>query len=363
MPSTEKNNLYHSRIKVTLDNLSYWIDLYDTTLVGKWLFSLAENLNQKKFLEKNFCFLGFPDSKRDLKYLVDELILNSKIINQFEFDEKYKVKDDYHIRDFQNKDLSLNHDTCNLLHRYFEDLQGTAWQLSRFYKQATYEVKFSIRQLNNLCHEIESWVLAYRKQKTDPKWLRPSQITTFLNAKRYDLEEQDFDLFVQNRYDRDFGGVYLHWSQVGKTLYEVFRDEETELLDEATCSAINHQKYYSGEFDIEWGRTINESDPFKKQEMLEFRQWLYKNNFDWNDPKLALGYIKLGQVDLFESFGTENFEKVYEKLSKNLNITSIEIQGKLNAKADFPHSVESPEYRQMQIDFLKPGYDWSSQNG
>ena len=363
VPSTEKNNLYHSRVKVNLDNLSYWIDLYDTTLAGKWLHALSENLNHKKFLEKNFCFLGFPNSKRDLRYLVDQLILNSKIINQFEFDQEYKVKDDYDISDFQNQDLSLNHDTCNLLHRYFEDLQGTAWELSKFYKQATYEVKFSIRQLNNLCHEIESWVLAYRKHKTDPKWLRPSQITTFLNAKRYDLEDKDFDLFLNNRYDRDFGGVYLHWSQVGKTLYEVFRDEETELLDEATCSAINHQKYYSGEFDIEWGRTINEDDPFKKQEMIEFRKWLNKNNYDWNDPKLALGYIKLGQVNLMESFGTENFEKVYEQLSKNLNITSIEIQGKLNAKADFPHSVESPEYRQMQIDFLKPGYDWSSQNG
>ncbi len=83
--------------------------------------------------------------------------------------------------------------------------------------------------------------------------MRPSQITTFLHAPRYDLHEKDFDLFKQNRYDRELGGVYLHWSQVGKTLYEVFRDEHAPVMTKSMCSEINHQKYYSGEFDIEWG--------------------------------------------------------------------------------------------------------------
>ncbi len=40
---------------------------------------------------------------------------------------------------------------------------------------------------------------------------------------------------------------------MGKTLYEVFRDEGAPKMTEAMCSEINHQKYYSGEFDIEWG--------------------------------------------------------------------------------------------------------------
>jgi hypothetical protein len=65
---------------------------------------------------------------------------------------------------------------------------------------------------------------AYRK-KNRTRLDRPSQITTFLNAPRYDLTEEDFELFKQNRYNRELGGVYLHWSQMGKTLYEVFRDE------------------------------------------------------------------------------------------------------------------------------------------
>ena len=84
-----------------------------------------------------------------------------------------------------------------------------------------------------------------------------------------------FNCSSKNRYDRELGGVYLHWSQVGKTLYEVFRDEHAPNMTDALCSEINHQKYYSGEFDIEWGQTITEqTHDFKKQEMEEYRAWL-----------------------------------------------------------------------------------------
>ena len=45
----------------------------------------------------------------------------------------------------------LKHDACNLLHRYFEDLQGEAWSLSKYYIQADNKTKYAIRQLNNIC--------------------------------------------------------------------------------------------------------------------------------------------------------------------------------------------------------------------
>tara|TARA_B100000902_G_scaffold20484_1_gene24580 strand:+ start:747 stop:1541 length:795 start_codon:yes stop_codon:yes gene_type:complete len=254
--------------------------------------------------------------------------------------------------------LRLKHDACNLLHRYFEELQGTAWQISEYYKQADAETKYAIRQLNNICHEIESWVLSYRKSIVDPEWIRPSQITTFLNAPRYDLHEEDFELFKHNRYDRELGGVYLHWSQVGKTLVEVYRDEHAPKMTEALCSEINHQKYYSGEFDIEWGNTITEAKhDFKKQEMEGFRKWLKENNYDWEDPKLALGYIKIGQVDLETSFQNRPFVSIYEVMKDNLNIKNITIRGVGIHQNDFPYTLESKDWKQIQMEGLKKGYE------
>ena len=69
------------------------------------------------------------------------------------------------------------------------------------------------------------------------------------------------------------------------------------------------------------------------------KKWLEKNGYDWNDPKLALGYIKLGQVDLQKSFGTTDFLKVYSQLINCLNITKIEIKGSDKIETEYKYSL------------------------
>ena len=368
-------SILEDKIIIDYDGKKVSIDVYDTPLGKRFIEALKDNLVKKRILEKNFCFLGWADSKRNLSYLCEELNKNIRQLNSFNFDPPYEnihpfVPDDFQYSrtlpignapdgDYKKTPgLRLKHDACNLLHRYFEELQGTAWKLSEYYKQADHETKYAIRQLNNICHEIESWVEAYRKKFIEPEWIRPSQITTFLNAPRYDLYENDYELFKQNRYDRELGGVYLHWSQVGKTLYEVYRDEHAPNMTDALCSAINHQKYYSGEFDIEWGATITEdTNDFKKSEMDGYRKWLKDNKYDWEDPKLSLGYAKIGQVNLETSFDNRPFTDIYDEMKKHLNINSITIKNKDLVVNDFPYSLESDDWKQIQMEELKKGYE------
>ena len=375
MPSTEKNNFIYDMVRVGLTEKAYYFQVYDTPLGHRWLDALKDNLKQEKILEKNFCFLGFADSKRNLNFLCRELNKSIEQINSFSFTPPYKKIHPFSSDDFQyssklpigkavNGDESvtpgkrLKHDACNLLHRYFEELQGTAWHISNYYKQADQETKYAIRQLNNICHEIESWVNADRKKAIEPEWMRPSQITTFLNASRHDLQEEDFELFKQNRYNRELGGVYLHWSQVGKTLYEVFRDEHAPKMTDALCSEINHQKYYSGEFDVEWGQTITEQHDFKKEEMDQYREWLADNRYDWNDPKLSLGYIKIGQIDLRRTFGTNaSIQDIHKVMNNNLDITSIRTIHGPSIECDYPYTLESDDWKKIQMEGLKKGYE------
>jgi len=377
VPSTkDQNKFLFELVRVGLNDRAYYIQTYDTPLGHRWIEALRDNLKQKRVLEKNFCFLGFADSNRDLHFLVRELNKHIEQLNLFKFNPAYEKIHPFVADDFQysaslktglcpdgdvmsKPGLRLKHDACNLLHRYFEELQGTAWDMSKYYKQADSNTKYSIRQLNNLCHEIESWVLSYRKSIVNPDWIRPSQITTFLNAPRHALHEEDFELFKQNRYNRELGGVYLHWSQVGKTLYEVFRDEHAPKMTDALCSEINHQKYYSGEFDVEWGQTITEeTNKFKKQEMDEYRAWLKENNYDWEDPKLSLGYIKIGQVDLQRTFGTSaTFKEIYETMGKNLNISNIKTMSNRTIECEYPYTLDSDDWRQIQMEGLKRGYE------
>ena len=373
VPSTGKNKFIHDMVRVGLTDIAYYFQIYDTPLGHRWLDALKDNLKQQRILEKNFCFLGFADSKRNLHYLVGELNLNIAKINSYDFTPTYERIDPFSVDDFQyssnlpigkavDGDESktpgkrLKHEACNKLHRHFEELQGTAWKASEFYKQADAETKYAIRQLNNICHEIESWVNSDRKKAFEPEWMRPSQITTFLKAPRYDLQDEDFELFKQNRYDRELGGVYLHWSQVGKTLYEVFRDEHAPKMTEALCSDINHQRYYSGEFDVEWGKTITEQDEFKKEEMDEYRTWLKDNGYDWEDSRLSLGYIKIGQVDLQRTFGTDaSVEEIHRVMSDNLDIKSIRTIYGPTIETDYPYTLDSADWRHIQMEALSNG--------
>ena len=351
-------------IKVILRNplkktqtVDYTIVVNDTPMGQRWYIALQDLLARNLYLEKNFCFLGFPDNARNLDYICNELQRSANTINSF-FDGQYVIKESFYPHILRDG-LNPNQDVMNQLHNHFEHLQGTVWQLSDWYRRADYDTKFAIRQLNNLCHEAESLMLSQRKQITDPDWVRPSQITTFLNAPRLEFPTEYKTTFDETRYDRKFGEVYLHWTQIGKTLYEVYRDENGVDIDEATCNAITHLRFYSGEFDIEWAQDVifNGPHPWHTKEMTGFREWLHRNRFDAQNTEYNYGYHPVGQVDLQGSFGTTDFKKVWPILSKHLDIYKIEAG---NVSATYDYTWSDPDYYQQQIDMMKPGYDYSS---
>jgi hypothetical protein len=375
-----------STIKVTLRNpvnktetWDYWITPDNHQLAQHWVIALKELLRSGRPLEKNYCFMGFPNTARSLEYLCGELNRHIKTINLFNRTKvwqnaglsSYVIEDyftpdvvrfnsDYPIGwDDENLGLSVKHEVMNRLHNHFEVLQGVAWDLSSYYKLADYDTKYAIRQLNNICHEIETLILSQRKQAVLPDWVRPSQITTFLQAQRYELTPEHRQLFLTNGYDREFGRVYMHWAQIGKTLFEVFRDEHAPRLTDTICEAITELKYYSGEFDIEWGNNVTYGNgmPWHDQEQDQFQQWLIDNGRDPGDANLSLGYLPIGQVDLAKSFNTENPGKIREILGKYLDIYQIQIDDVIGVYDD---CWSDDDYQQQQINAMKAGYDFSS---
>lgn len=362
-----------SKIQVVLRNptnkndyIDYVIEAQDHELAHDWISALKRLLQSGKLLEKNFCFMGFPNSARDLPYLCNEVnqaigIINANI-NGYHIEE-YFTPDNVRTYDATAAypDNAVNHDIMNRLHNHFEILQGTVWQLSDYYRAADYTTKYAIRQLNNVCHEMENLILSQRKAATLPFWVRPSQITTWLGADRYDLKDIHRKGFATNGYDRVLGGVYMHWTQIGKTLYEVFRDEGAPELTETVCEAINSLRFYSGEFDIDWGNDVisNGPHPWHTEEQLRFQEWLVANDRDPADPALSLGYLPLGQVALDASFGTIVGEEIWKTLGQYLDIYRIEVDG---VSQTFDYCWTDSDYKQQQIDQLRPGYDYHLRN-
>jgi hypothetical protein len=152
----------------------------------------------------------------------------------------------------------------------------------------------------------------------------------------------------------------MHWSQIGKTYYEVFRDENAPDLIDTVCDAITQLEYYSGEFDVEWGQDTvygNPNTTWVTKDLDLFYNWLIKNNKDPDDPNLCNGYIPIGEIDLQKSFGSKNKFDIWEILSSHLDIYSIEVDG---IKKTYEYCWTDASYKQMQIDIMKPGYDFSS---
>lgn len=341
------------------DTLDYTIMVHESPMSLHWYAALQDNLQNNLYLEKNFCFLGFPDSARNLDYICKELKWATDQINSFFDPADYHIAEQFTPETLRPDGINPDQTIMNVLHNHFEHLQGTVWGLSDWYKRADYDTKFAIRQLNNLCHEAESLMLSQRKKIELPEWVRPSQITTFLNCPRLEFPAEYKTTFDETRYDRRFGEVYLHWTQIGKTLYEVYRDENGVDIDKATCDAITHLRFYSGEFDIEWAQNVmfHGPHPWHTKEMTGFRTWLTRQGFDTQDTQYNYGYHPVGQVDLMGSFGTTDFQAVWLILSKYLDIYRISAG---DASATFDYTWTDADYYQQQIDRMKPGYDFSS---
>jgi len=330
--------------------LTVHIDVEDNSLSRKWLAALNDIIHNGLHLEKNYCWLGWAESDRNPEYLCTQINRSIHAVNSANLG--------YIIQDFFSPSnvISLNtdgvdHEHMNHLHRYFEDLQGTTGAMSPYYTAADDYTRWHIRQLNLLCHELESLVLSIRKAKTAPEWRRPSQLMCWLHAPRYELADEDLELFGIETINRKLGGVYVGVNKaVGKHHWEVFCDEGRDSrISELVTTGLRTQSQAAGDFDIEWARDPSQYH-WQIQHLAEFREWLERNGFDPDDASLTIGHPQVGQVDLERSFGTQDWEAIYSQLSQHQDVYKIRTSG---AQATYEYHWSDPDYDQQQIRALK----------
>lgn len=329
--------------------ITLYIDVLQHDLARKWLAALNTVIQRGLHLEKNYCWFGFPTSRRTPEYICTQINRAIHAINSA--DLGYTIADFFSPANTIAADGDIEHSHMNALHRYFEDLQGVSGAMSEYYTRADAETRWHIRQLNLLCHELESLVLSIRKAREAPEWQRPSQLMCWLNSPRFDLEESDYDQFGIDTINRSMGGVYLGVNKaVGKHHWEVFNDEGRDSrISELVTSSLRSQTQAAGDFDIEWAR-----DPgayhWQVRKLAEFREWLEANGFDPEDRSLTIGHPKVAQVDLARSFGTCDYQAIWAQLNTHLNVHKIRTS---SAEATYNYCWSDPDYQALQIKELK----------
>ena len=341
-------------IKITLrsDNdelLDVYVNVADNSLSRRWLSALNDIVANNYHLEKNYCWFGFPNSPRNTEYLCTQMNRAVHAINAA--DLGYNIQDFFSPANTIAANGDVEHAKMNALHRYFEDLQGVSGAMSPYYTAADAYTRWHIRQLNLLCHEYESLVLSIRKQRDAPEWQRPSQLMCWLNAPRFTLEEEDYELFGIDTINRDLGGVYVGVNKaVGKHHWEVFCDEGRDSrIGELTTSTLRSQTEAAGDFDIEWANNPG-AYHWQVTRLREFKEWLENNGFDPNDKHLTIGHPKVGQVDLERSFGTTDYRIIWQQLSTKLDVYKICTS---SAEATYTYRWSDANYAEQQIKELQ----------
>lgn len=330
-----------------------FIDVIDNSLSRRWIDALIDAVKNNLHLEKNYCFLGFPGSPRDGEYLCAMLNDTIAAINHASID--YTINDYFVFNDLlsfvydqdQLSNIVIHQQRLNQLHRYFEDLQGTSGSMSLHYQRANKETRWHIRQLNLLCHELETWLLSYKKLFHAPEWVRPSQLMCWLCAPRFALQPEDLDLFGIDSMYRELGGVYVGVNKaIGKHHWEVFKDEGRDSrIDELTTTSLRSQTEAAADFDIEWAQDTR-GHPWMAKELADFKTWLSTNGFDPTDPYLTIGHPKVAQVDLLTTFGTTDVDKIWQQLYKHLDVSSISVAG-ITAIYDYHWSDHNYMHQQI----------------
>jgi hypothetical protein len=330
------------------DLVTIYINVYDSNLSRKWLLALNELITKDYHLEKNYCFFGFPDGLRNGEYLVEQINNSIAAINSA--DLGYHIDDQFSLNTVLDNNQRLVQSHFNRLHVYFEDLQGVSGHMSEYYNRANANTRWHIRQLNLLCHEFESWALSNRKKHTAPEWMRPSQLMCWLNAPRFELTNDDYEMFGIETINRPLGGVYVGVNKaIGKHHWEVFVDEAgynpNSIIDNLTTTTMRGQMEAAGDFDIEWANNPG-NYVWQKRHLSDFEQWLINNGFDPADKSLTIGHPQVGQVDLQRSFGTEDYREIWHQLEQHLNVLSIRTS---TSTIVYNYNWNDSDYAEQQI--------------
>jgi hypothetical protein len=339
--------------------LTVYIDVFDNSLSRKWLQALNDLLQRRMHLEKNYCFFGVVEHQRNGPYILNQINASIEAINKANigyhidnwFDMSNTISDDpAHGRGIGR---NIIHDKFNWLHRYFEDLQGVSGNISPFYLKADAATRWHIRQLNLLCHEFESWALSYRKQLEAPAWQRPSQLMCWLNAPRFVLDDEDYELFGIDTISRPLGGVFVGVNKaVGKHHWEVFNDEGRDSrVGELVSTTLKSQTEAAGDFDIEWGQNPALFD-WQTRTLNDFRQWLVTNGFDPEDNTLTIGHPQIGQVDLARSFASTHYQDIWNQLVNHLDVYSLRTS---TCSAQYDYCWSDTDYMQRQVSIIAQG--------
>ncbi len=290
-------------------------------LAQKWARALRHDYleDDSNKVEKNYMLQHWEYDEanvngRSLTQLCSEMNRYVTHINGY-FDGSSERRVNYEITQYFDP-ATVGQQILNEIHHHFELLIGQVWSVSEYYKLADSATCFAIRQLNNLCHEMESLL---RPSFRNSGWWSAGVYFPYLRVIRYRFIDSDYDHFSQIQH---FGDLILHYSQLGKTPMEAFAANDAEVFDDN----ITGLRYLSGEFDISF-RTDTplyiQQNTIAKSNARAF-PWIRERGQDPESKYTGIGFVKVANFDR-TTFPGMSAEQIMAELVKCDDIYKLEL--------------------------------------
>ena len=251
-----------------VDDYEITFKVRDTNIAKKWYSELSKNYP----LYETERFTNWGESE-----IISKLNEHIQIINEYD--------------NLIEKNLSNTptQQELNWLHKHFEDLRGEIKTGTKWFHDAPKEIQESVEKFNILIHQLEANIRTKN---------HPTVVVTFKNRPILDLAIDDFKYFT---YRWKKGTVYINYCQNGKTVLDVFKDNDK------LTQGVRPQIYYSADFMVKFGPTI----PYT---LYLFRKicisaWYQFQRFNFKHPNIGM----IPVADLAQDIDIDtmiNFNKV-----------------------------------------------------
>ena len=252
--------------------------VYETTIALKWFECLKNQvLNADNTTAEPDRMYNFPDNVWTEEKIVNELNNCIEKINGREIVITHAAY------------VGMPQEQLNHLHLYFETLRGGTLTPAEYWLKANNTEQLALERYNVIIHRAENF---YRNKKQDSYF--PRLVFRFKDRKRYELSDDDYQYFTLHR---KFGEVYINYCEVGKPLYDVYKDGD-DLVGEDNIRPL---KWYSPDFTAYFHDRRKTSVDSFLEGMNKWwdinKNYLATLGFKKEDPKNAIGNIPVAMLE------------------------------------------------------------------
>lgn len=257
---------------------------------------------------------GFKLERRSKPYLIKKLQGIIDKINSSWLNTEYGYRIDV---DTIPEDYPI--EVHNEVHHHFEILIGQHWNHSKWWElvcnrnngDADLDLVHAIKGLNEISHELEELTTTN---------FPPHIHTLFIHAtnNHYDLDNEPLPEEVYSIFETGarLGGVYLQYTQTGKSMVEVVDDED----DHIDFSNISSHRLVNGSISIAF-KDIYTKPGEREAQVERYHKFMREHNLDINDNNLALGRPLIGQII------HEDIEQLQKQLCEYDQLVKLELDG------------------------------------